>query len=107
MAVQAERSLLRSGEQMEKADGPSGAPSFSGIRVRDLIDALKAHDPEAPVVLTGREGGFSDVLGVQPIPLKLHVNTMQGFGPHDVPGPRQRHDAIALALVGAPLPGLD
>ena len=92
---------------MAKADGPSTIPNFSGIRVRDLIDALKGHDPEAPVVLTGRVGGFSDVLGVQPVPLKLYVNTMQGFGPHDVPGPRQRHDAIALALVEAPLPGLD
>ena len=90
---------------MKKADGACRAPTFSGIRVRDLIDALKAHNPEAPVVLTGREGGFSDVLGVQPVPIRLYVNTMQGFGPHDVPGPRQRHDAIALALVEAPSPG--
>lgn len=72
--------------------------AFTGLTVGDLMEVLKKHSPETPIVLTGREGGFNGARSVRAVPICYHVNSMEGFGAHDVPAPRQHHDTVALAL---------
>lgn len=53
------------------------------MKVRELIEELKRHDPEKPVVVDGYEGGCDDVSLVEEIRLNLNVNTEVYFGKHE------------------------
>jgi hypothetical protein len=36
------------------------------------------------------------VLGLRKVNVKLHVNTAEGFGPHEIAGPGERPDVTAV-----------
>lgn len=68
--------------------------------VAELIDALRLLDPNAPVMIGGAYGGFVDVRMLGVAPVRLNVNNCEGFGPHDVPGPDEAPEVVAV-IVGA------
>lgn len=80
-----------------------GAPNGTTelLKVRDLIELLASADPEAPVVVRGPYGGFDYVRDLAPLGLRLNVNTLAGFGPHDVPGDAEGPDTVAMALLSS------
>ena len=68
------------------------------ICVADLIDALRQLDPKAPVMVGGPYGGFVDVCTLGTAPVRLNVNNCEGFGPHDLPGPDESPEVIAVIV---------
>jgi hypothetical protein len=64
----------------------------------ELIALLQAADPAAPVVIRGQYGGFDCVHAVTPQPLRLNVNSHDGFGPHDLPEDGESADIMAVAI---------
>lgn len=86
----------------EARDVPGAARQNANrvLTVGELIALLRDADPLAPVVIAGREGGFDGVRAVARQPLRLNVNTLEGFGPHEAPAPGEQPDAFALAVVG-------
>jgi hypothetical protein len=68
------------------------------MTVGELLAMLEGADPQSPVVIRGQYGGYDWVHAVGPRPLKLNVNTCQGFGPHEVPQPGEAADIVALAI---------
>jgi len=68
------------------------------MTVGELLAMLKGADPQSPVVIRGQYGGYDCVHAVGPQPLKLNVNTCQGFGPHEVPQDGEAADVVALAI---------
>lgn len=68
------------------------------MTVGELLATLQGADPHSPVVIRGQYGGYDCVHSVGPQPLKLNVNTCQGFGPHEVPQDGEAADIVALAI---------
>ncbi|MBI4920340.1 MAG: hypothetical protein HY834_01200 [Devosia nanyangense] len=67
-----------------------------------MIARLEKVDPNAPVVIAGQYGGFDGVIAVDERPLKLNVNSFDGFGRHDLPAEGERPDVTGLAILVAP-----
>ena len=80
---------------------PSKAPRLCGLTVGDVIAMLETFDPAAPVMVSGENGGFEEVLGFRTTGVALNVNTADGFGPHDLPNDGERADLIAVVLRSA------
>jgi hypothetical protein len=68
------------------------------MTVGELLATLQGADPLSPVVIRGQYGGYDCVHAVGPQPLKLNVNSCQGFGPHEVPQEGEAADIVALAI---------
>jgi hypothetical protein len=69
------------------------------LTVGELVALLSETDPTTPVVIPVQYGGFSGKLRLERRPLRLNVNRLEGFGPHDVAGSGEREDIIAVAIV--------
>ncbi|MEQ1771072.1 MAG: hypothetical protein ABL879_14660 [Devosia sp.] len=67
-----------------------------------LIALLEDYDPEAPVVIEGQYGGFEWVRRTSRVPLRLNVNSLEGFGPHDRADRAKAADAMAVAILVQP-----
>jgi hypothetical protein len=50
------------------------------------------------VMLPGPEGGFHALANMDVTPVVLNVNSDPQFGPHDVPGKRQKPHTSVLVL---------
>jgi len=68
------------------------------MKVKDLIKALEAHDPEMIVVKDGYEGGLVEILGSEIISALLNVNTEWYYGPHEEASGDREGDALVLRL---------
>ena len=77
------------------------APQLSGLTVGDVIAMLETFDPTAPVMVSGENGGFEEVLGFRTTGVVLNVNSADGFGPHDLPDDGARADLVAVVLRAA------
>ncbi|MEY3827558.1 MAG: hypothetical protein RLZZ148_2378 [Cyanobacteriota bacterium] len=53
------------------------------MTIKELIKILSQYDPETRVVVSGYEGGYNDLLEVEPLSIKLNVNTKWYYGAHD------------------------
>ena len=53
------------------------------MKVKDLIALLKMEDPEKMVIVSGYEGGYSDISSVEHKRILLNVNKSWYFGPHE------------------------
>ena len=82
----------------QKAETPA-----YGITVGALLAKLLAYDPSAFLVVRGENGGFESLCDVESVPLRLHVNMLRDFGAHEIPGPGEKPDIHAVALLGRPL----
>ena len=71
------------------------------LTVRQLIDLLSKLDPETPMMIGGTYGGFVDVRGLEQRAIRLRVNRLDGFGPHDVAVEGEHADCQAAIIVGA------
>jgi len=61
---------------------------------------LEDYDPEAPIVIEGQYGGFEWVRGASRVALRLNVNSLEGFGPHDrADGLGEAAEATAVAIL--------
>ena len=69
------------------------------MTVAELMERLKAFDPNLPVVVAGYEGGFNDLSYVEPVLLTRNVHEEWFYGAHDVPETGQEGLA-ALRLGG-------
>ena len=78
--------------------GQTGAVSAPLLTAGELIALLQAADPASPVVIRGQYGGFDCVHVVAPQPLRLNVNSHDGFGPHDQPEDGEGADIVAVAI---------
>ncbi len=56
------------------------------MKVKELIEQLKCHDPEAQVVISGYEGGVNDVDHTGSCTIALNVNTAWYYGEHELVG---------------------
>jgi len=74
------------------------------LTARQLIDLLGKLDPEVPMMIGGTYGGFVDVRGVEQRAVRLAVNRLDGFGPHDVVVEGEHADCQAAIIVGAGSP---
>lgn len=77
---------------------PARARRHSALTVGDVIAMLQTFDPSAPVMLRGEEGGFLEVAGFRAVPVRLNVNTAEGYGPHEVPEVGQPADVTAVVV---------
>jgi hypothetical protein len=85
-------------------DANQPATGRVGMSAGEVIALLSRLDPATPVVVSGPVGGFSGVAVAGCIPLCLEVNRARDFGPHEVPGPGDHGDVVAVALLAEPLP---
>lgn len=53
------------------------------MKVKELIEELRKHDPEKIVVTNGYEGGYDEINAVAEIRLKLNANTAWYYGNHE------------------------
>lgn len=67
-----------------------------------LIALLEEFDPEAPIVIEGQYGGFEWVRQASRVPLRLNVNSLEGFGPHDRADMGEAAEAKAVAILAQP-----
>ena len=70
----------------------------TGLTVGDVIAMLETFDPSAPFLVAGEYGGFEEVVGLRKINVMLNVNDASGFGPHEIAGPGERADQVAVTL---------
>jgi hypothetical protein len=70
----------------------------TGLTVGDVIAMLETFDPSAPLLVAGEYGGLEEVLGLRKINVLLNVNEANGFGPHEIAGPGERADQVAVTL---------
>ena len=75
---------------------------FDGLTAGRLIALLEEYHPEAPIVIEGQYGGFEWVRGASRVPLRLNVNNLEGFGPHDRAEPTEAADATAVVILAQP-----
>ena len=54
------------------------------MKVKDLIEKLRALDPELMVIRPGYEGGVAEVDYVTPTTIALNVNEEWYYGAHEV-----------------------
>jgi hypothetical protein len=52
------------------------------MTIAELIAALSQFDPSTPVVARGYEGGYNNVMQVEPIEIQLNVNRIWYYGAH-------------------------
>lgn len=76
------------------------------MKVKELIAALQAMDPEHMVVTPGYEGGVTELLGLRTVTIALNVHTEWYYGEHDVifktdQRPYQEHEKAQAVLLGA------
>jgi hypothetical protein len=55
------------------------------MTVNELIKLLQTYPGNIRVVAAGYEGGYNDILNLEPIGLKLNVNDKWYLGPHERP----------------------
>lgn len=55
------------------------------MKVRELVELLGYQDQELDLVISGYEGGYRDLQGVNELELALNVNTAWYYGPHELP----------------------
>lgn len=86
---------------------PAEAPQIpeDALTAGRLIALLEDYDPEAPIVIEGQYGGFEWVRVASRMPLRLNVNSLEGFGPHDRADPDEAAEATAVAILVRPGPG--
>lgn len=78
-------------------------PLPSGILTAGMLIALlEDYDPEAPIVIEGQYGGFECVRRTSRLPLRLNVNSLEGFGPHDRVDFDEAADVTAVAILTQP-----
>jgi hypothetical protein len=53
------------------------------MKVKELIEQLQSFDLDAMVVISGYEGGYSEVDSIDNIKLKLNVNKAWYYGKHE------------------------
>jgi hypothetical protein len=53
------------------------------MRVKDLIKALQAHDPEQRIVVDGYEGGFNDIEDLEVTKIKPNPSAAWYDGQYD------------------------
>jgi hypothetical protein len=53
------------------------------MKVKELIERLQQLDPEKMVVMHGYEDGYDEISEIEPISLRLNVNTAWYYGKHD------------------------
>jgi hypothetical protein len=70
-----------------------------------LIALLEDYDAEAPIVIEGQYGGFEWVRAAGRMPLRLNVNSLEGFGPHERADPDEATEATVVAILVRPGPG--
>lgn len=75
---------------------------FDVLTAGRLIALLEDYHPETPIVMEGQYGGFEWVRGASRVPLRLNVNNLEGFGPHDRAEPTEAADATAVAILAQP-----
>ena len=76
-----------------------GLDGLTGLTVADIMARLAELDPDGLVVMRGEAGGYASIADIRVVPLRLHVNSLQGFGCHEVPGPGEPADTIGIVLV--------
>jgi len=54
------------------------------MKVSELIEELKQHDPKKMVVITGYEGGEDELADVKEVKLRLNVNSEWYYGAHEI-----------------------
>ncbi len=54
------------------------------MKVKELIEVLSKHDPEAMAVVRGYEGGVNEVNHASACQVKLNVNSDWYYGKHEV-----------------------
>ena len=74
------------------------SPHGTGLTVGDVIAMLETFDSSAPFLVAGEYGGLEAVLGLRKINVMLNVNDADGFGPHEIAGPGERGDQVAVTL---------
>jgi len=53
------------------------------MKVKELIEALKKHDPELMVIRDGYEGGMEEITITKIGPIALNVNDEWYYGSHE------------------------
>jgi hypothetical protein len=53
------------------------------MKVSELIEKLKQHDPEKMVVISGCEGGEDELEKIEEVKLRLNVNSEWYYGEHE------------------------
>jgi hypothetical protein len=53
------------------------------MKVKELIEQLQKFDPETLVMVDGYEGGYSDILELHKIPIKLNYHKDWYYGKHE------------------------
>lgn len=53
------------------------------MKVKELIEKLKLHDPDTMVIRSGYEGGVEEVTHVEVTTIKLNFNTEWWYGSHE------------------------
>lgn len=54
------------------------------MKVKELIEKLKLHDPETMVIRSGYEGGVEEISEVVPTMIELNVNQEWYYGSHEM-----------------------
>ncbi|MCD6460195.1 hypothetical protein J7L67_05965 [bacterium] len=70
------------------------------MKVIDLIEKLKYSPPDSPIVLSGYEGGFADVVCVKEITLTLNAHQEWFYGRHEKTAPHESNAVNAVVIVG-------
>jgi hypothetical protein len=54
------------------------------MTAQELMTLLSTLPPDTPVMMSGYEAGYTDVLRIDTFPVKLNVNTQWYYGPHEI-----------------------
>lgn len=54
------------------------------MTAQELMAHLTTLPPDTPVMMSGYEGGYTDVDRIDTFPVKLNVNTVWYYGPHEI-----------------------
>jgi hypothetical protein len=69
------------------------------MTVNELINMLQVlPNQDQLIVLDGYEGGYTEHMSIEEIPLTLNVNTEPYYGEHESPRIGYPHNCIAYAL---------
>ncbi len=53
------------------------------MTVAKLIELLKKHDPDMPVIVNGYEGGFDDIARIEEVTISLNYHERDYLGTHE------------------------
>lgn len=73
------------------------------MKVKDLIAALQAMEPEHMVVIPGYEGGVTELIGLNTVTVALNVHDEWYYGEHEViydERPYLEHEKVQAVLLG-------